>query len=53
MLGLVFVFGRTLYFFTYTQDPARRGPGFGLSFTPVVILLAGSLYATLRVQLGF
>ena len=53
VLGLAYIVGRTLYFFTYIQDPAKRSAGFGLSFLPVVILLVGSLYATVRVQLGF
>lgn len=52
-LGLVFVLGRTLYFFAYVEDPAKRSAGFGLSFFPVAFLLLGSLYATLRVQLAF
>jgi glutathione S-transferase len=42
-LGLLFIVGRTVYFRTYIADPARRGPGFGLSMLPIVILLLGGL----------
>jgi glutathione S-transferase len=42
-LGVVFLLGRELYARSYVKDPARRGLGFGLSFLPTVILLAGGL----------
>ncbi len=42
-LGCVYLFGRELYAVTYVKDPAKRGAGFGLSFLPVVILVAGGL----------
>jgi glutathione S-transferase len=42
-LGLVFVIGRGLYFRQYVNDPSKRSVGFGVSFLPVVILLAGGL----------
>jgi glutathione S-transferase len=43
LLGLVYLAGRFLYFYSYVRDPARRGPGFGLSFVPVAILLLGGI----------
>jgi glutathione S-transferase len=42
-LGVVFVIGRAVYFRQYVRDPASRSLGFGLSFTPMLILLAGAL----------
>jgi len=42
-LGLLFIVGRTVYFRAYVADPARRGPGFGLSILPILILLLGGL----------
>ena len=42
-LGLLFLIGRIVYFRAYIAEPARRGPGFGLSVLPTVILLLGGL----------
>lgn len=42
-LGLVFVLGRALYAHGYWQDPARRGPGFGLTMLSNTVLLVGGL----------
>ena len=42
-LGLVYLFGRELYAATYVKDPAKRGPGFGLTFLPTAIMLVGAL----------
>lgn len=42
-LGLVFIVGRVIYFRAYLADPAKRGPGFGLTMLPTVILLLGGL----------
>jgi glutathione S-transferase len=42
-LGTVYLLGRELYSASYVKDPAKRGPGFGLTFMPSAILLAGGL----------
>lgn len=42
-LGLVFVLGRALFAHGYWQDPARRGPGFGLTVLSNLALLIGGL----------
>ncbi len=42
-LGLVFIVGRVIYFRAYLADPAKRGPGFGLTMLPTAILLLGGL----------
>jgi glutathione S-transferase len=42
-LGGVYLVGRFLYFYEYIKDPAKRSPGFGLSFLPIVVLLLGGI----------
>jgi uncharacterized MAPEG superfamily protein len=46
-LGALYLGGRFLYFRSYVRDPAKRGPGFGLSFLPIVVLLIGGLTGAL------
>jgi uncharacterized membrane protein YecN with MAPEG domain len=50
-LGLVFVIGRVLYALSYANDPAKRGPGFGLGFVSTLILLVGGLIGAVRLLL--
>jgi hypothetical protein len=42
-LGAVYLIGREVYAATYVRNPAKRGPGYGLTFLPVMILLVGGL----------
>ena len=42
-IGLVYLIGREIYAASYVKDPAKRSAGFGLSFLPTVILIAGGL----------
>lgn len=42
-IGAVYLVGRVVYYRAYTQAPASRGLGFGLSFLPTVVLLAATL----------
>ncbi len=42
-LGVVYLIGRQVYAASYVKDPAKRGPGFGLTFLPTVILILGGL----------
>lgn len=42
-LGVVYLIGREVYAAAYVKDPAKRSAGYGLSFLPVIILLAGGL----------
>jgi len=42
-LGVAYLLGRTLYFFGYVRDPAKRELGFGLTALPIVVLLVGAL----------
>jgi glutathione S-transferase len=50
-LGVVYLIGRQIYAASYVKDPAKRGPGFGLTFLPTVILIVGGLIgAALRLS---
>jgi uncharacterized MAPEG superfamily protein len=40
LLGALYLIGRLVYWRSYIADPNRRGPGFGLSMLPILILLA-------------
>jgi glutathione S-transferase len=42
-LGVVYLVGRQVYAASYVKDPAKRGPGFGMTFLPTVILIVGGL----------
>jgi uncharacterized MAPEG superfamily protein len=42
-LGCVFILGRALYARAYVLDPAKRGPGFGLTLLGNGLLLLGGL----------
>lgn len=47
-LGAVYLVGRVLYFTSYVRDPAKRGPGFGLTFIPNLALVVGGLIGAMR-----
>ena len=42
-LGLLFLIGRALFARGYVADPARRGPGFVLSYIANAVLVLGGL----------
>jgi uncharacterized MAPEG superfamily protein len=42
-LGLLFIIARVVYFRAYLADPAKRGPGYGMTMLPMAILLLGGL----------
>ena len=42
-MGVVYLFGRLIYWRAYVSDPNRRGLGFMLSMLPAVRLAAQSL----------
>jgi len=52
VLGAIYLIGRLLYWRGYVAAPTRRGPGFGLSMLPILILmviaLVGSITALVR-----
>ena len=47
-LGVLYLIGRMLYLRGYVADPRKRGPGFGLSMLPIVILLVIALIGCIR-----
>jgi uncharacterized membrane protein YecN with MAPEG domain len=49
--GIVWLFGRALYAFSYFGDPRRRAPGFGLAMLALLVLFGGSAYGLLRLAL--
>lgn len=50
-LGIVFIVGRAMYARGYVQDPAKRGPGFGLTLLANTVLLLGATIGALVVWL--
>lgn len=51
-LGLVFVLGRALFARGYWVDPARRGPGFGLTILANMSLLLGGIIGAVLAYVG-
>ncbi len=47
-LGVIYLIGREIYAASYVKDPAKRSAGYGLSFLPAIILLAGGLIGAVR-----
>ncbi len=47
LLGFTWSLGRILYAKLYYADPAKRGPGFGLSFFPTLFLLIASAWGAI------
>ncbi len=47
-LGVVYLIGRQVFAAAYARDPAKRGPGFGLTFLPTVILVVGGMLGAVR-----
>ena len=47
-LGVLYLAGRALYASAYVKEPSKRGPGFGLSFLPTVVLIVGGLVGAVR-----
>jgi uncharacterized MAPEG superfamily protein len=43
ILGFTWSLGRVLYARLYYADPAKRGPGFGLTFLPTLILMGAAI----------
>lgn len=47
-LGAVYLVGRLLYWRSYIADPAKRGPGFLLTFLPTVLFVGLGLTGAIR-----
>ena len=52
LLGVVYLVGRVLYLFGYVSDPKKRGAGYGLSMTPVLVLVLAALIGAIRAALA-
>jgi len=50
-LGGVYLLGRIIYARSYLREPSSRGPGFGLSVLPALVLLLGTLVAAIMALL--
>ncbi|HUN24669.1 MAG TPA: MAPEG family protein [Steroidobacteraceae bacterium] len=48
LLGVLYLLGRLLYLRSYVADPRKRGPGFGLSVLPILVLLLIALVGCIR-----
>jgi glutathione S-transferase len=46
--GSIWIAGRLWYAIAYQQDPAKRGPGFGIAFLAVAGMWAGGLWAVIQ-----
>jgi glutathione S-transferase len=46
-LGVVWIIGRAMYMDSYMRDPAKRGPGFGISSLAEILLLILALIGIL------
>jgi glutathione S-transferase len=51
-LGVVYLTGRQIYAASYVKDPDSRGPGFGMTFLPTVVLILGGLIGAVAHLLG-
>jgi uncharacterized membrane protein YecN with MAPEG domain len=51
ILGLVYLVGRTLYYFSYISDPKKRSAGFSLSMLPAILLVVAALIGAVRAAL--
>jgi glutathione S-transferase len=47
-LGVIYLVGREVYAASYVKDPAKRSAGYGISFSPTVILVVGGLAGAVR-----
>jgi glutathione S-transferase len=51
IVGAVYLIGRVLYLKGYVSDPKKRGPGYGLSMFPALILVVAALFGAIRALL--
>ena len=50
--GAIWITGRIWYALAYQQDPAKRGPGFGMSFLAIAGMWAGGLWAAIKLLIA-
>jgi len=50
--GAVWIVGRIWYALAYQQDPAKRGPGFGISLLAIAGMWTGGFWAVMQLLLA-
>ena len=50
--GAIWIAGRIWYAISYQQDPAKRGPGFGISLLAIAGMWAGGLWAVMQILIA-
>jgi len=50
-VGVVYLIGRSVYFFTYVKEPKSRELGYALSVIPTFVLLIGTAVGAVRAML--
>ena len=43
LLGIAYLIGRSMYYRAYVAEPAKRGPGFGIGYLVIIVLILGGL----------
>ncbi len=52
LAGAIWIAGRIWYALAYQQDPAKRGPGFGISFLAIAGIWVGGVWATAKLLIA-
>lgn len=52
LAGAIWITGRICYALAYQQDPAKRGPGFGISFLAIAGMWVGGLWAVIKLLIA-
>jgi len=50
--GAIWIAGRIWYALAYQQDPAKRGPGFGISFLAIAGMWVGGIWAAIKLLIA-
>ena len=50
--GVIWVLGRAVYAVTYLKDPAKRGPGMGITMLAQIGLFLAAAYGVVRAAIG-
>ena len=50
--GAIWITGRIWYALAYQQNPAKRGPGFGISFLAIAGIWTGGLWSAIKLLIA-
>ena len=50
--GAIWIVGRLWYAVAYQRDPAKRGPGFGISFLAIAGMWVGGLWGVIQLLIA-